>query len=365
MRHWLIPATLLLAGLARADEGQIALTAGASGSWGSCTTSTVTAPLTGTCTIVEPGAYFLSKRVIHSSGVAILISADSVSIDLNGQVVEVQGTSSSDVAIQSTGSGTRLYNGTIKGGGFGIGYQPTMSDGSIRLDDITITGAGEAGISVQDSSGSARVEIRRLTVVDSDDGIVLEGVGSAILDEVVSSGNDGEGLYAGTANNLLVRDSMFSANGVYGARLLGANTALFRRCSFSDDGSTGLRLDELVDEVRSVVVEESVLSSNGGHGLQVRDASQVAVVASVLSLNAGEGVRVEDNSLGSDTPADLYLRWLQLSMNGGWGLYLDSSVANAVYGNLRWHGNSSGTVSDSGTDSLDLSTVSTEYSHGP
>jgi hypothetical protein len=106
-------------------------------------------------TISQPGSYYLTNNVTVSSGDAITIAADNVTLDLNGfTIVSTRPAAAGDSAILLDGQrkNIAIFNGHISsgvtiigpmftGGGFGYGIRSSGDPGnSVRVKDVSVTG---------------------------------------------------------------------------------------------------------------------------------------------------------------------------------------------------------------------------------
>ena len=170
---------------------------------------------TATLTITQPGAYVLMGNVTVTAGNGITISAQNVTLDLNGFTVSSTATPATGTGIfLPTGSNFTIRNGHIRGTsqvvnpstftviGFQIGIDATVAT-NVRIEQVSVDAVADYGISLYDGSGviescSARycgtTGLRASQVLDS---IALKCGGTAI--------------YAGTARDV---NSTPVANGI-------------------------------------------------------------------------------------------------------------------------------------------------------
>jgi hypothetical protein len=179
-------------------------------------------------TISQPGSYYLTTNLTVSSGNAITIATNGVTLDLNGYTIRSTTNSASGTAI-AISSGLRnlaILNGNIEGGvtnnagtyngpGFGYGiYYSGTAPVAVRVSGVSVSGCRYQGISVG-SGDSTVVESCAVRTVGGN-GILASVVknctaldcgGTAILGATVSdcrgeSTGSGSGVFAyGTALN--------------------------------------------------------------------------------------------------------------------------------------------------------------------
>lgn len=190
-------------------------------------------PNTGPVTISQPGSYYLTANIVLGSGDAITITANDVTLDLNGFSLISTNPSATGLGILLSGgrANVTIVNGHISGSvtqtggvysgsGFdsGIGYSSGNPPRNVRVTGISVSGCLSSGIYV-DTSGTViqactvdtvgYVGIDAQTVSDCSAlncgsygliGVTVQNsIGTAL-------GVDGTGLYA-----------EFSANNCYGS----------------------------------------------------------------------------------------------------------------------------------------------------
>jgi hypothetical protein len=117
-------------------------------------------------TITQPGSYYLTTNVTVSSGNAISISANNVTLDLNGFTISsTAALASGDEGILLSGSLTNIAirnghiisgvtnnNGVYSGTGFGLGVGFSGFPYNVRVSDLSVSGCQYDGIYVGYSS---------------------------------------------------------------------------------------------------------------------------------------------------------------------------------------------------------------------
>jgi hypothetical protein len=150
----------------------------------------------GTGQITEPGRYLLNGNLPGGFGAAINISANDVSLDLNGQTLTGLG-GNRGVGIQITGvSGVRVTNGTIANFAFGVVVD---SSRSVHLEGLQIRGQGLAVSAPPPEVAIMIVQSRAVVVVNNSIyntglGIFVRGGqsgGNRIANNTVTAGTNG------------------------------------------------------------------------------------------------------------------------------------------------------------------------------
>jgi hypothetical protein len=156
-------------------------------------------------TIINPGSYYLTKNLSVTTGGAITISADNVTLDLNGFTILSTSATASGTAVLINGNRTNISisNGHIRGG-------TTFSAG-------TFTGAGFLhGINTQNTPLNVRVSHVSVS------GVALNGIylnrGSTQVHSCTVNIAGGLGIYANTVSD--------STADTCGLGAITANTAL-------------------------------------------------------------------------------------------------------------------------------------------
>ena len=170
--------------------------------------------------ISQPGSYYLTTNVIGvSSEEGINISANNVTLDLNGFSVIGPSTAYSGILISSGTSNAIVKNGIISG--WGTFYDGVQSAGSnVRLENLNVSG-GSDGI----YCGGDGSVIKNCTVNHAGQwGIYLTGSNSLVSCNYLfanNTGNSGNGaaIYINAANNC-VEDNFVTGSSPSGYGIL-------------------------------------------------------------------------------------------------------------------------------------------------
>jgi hypothetical protein len=179
-------------------------------------------------TITNSGSYYLTTNLTVSSGDAIVIDANNVTLDLNGFAISSTAPFATGMAIMVAGSRnvtniailngfissgvTNNGSGVYSGSGFEYGIYSYYYGLNVRISHISVVGvryygiAGDFNVTVEFCTASTvgQSGISATTVSDStakDCGVF--GVYSQTANNCSgsSSGSSGAGIYAATANN--------------------------------------------------------------------------------------------------------------------------------------------------------------------
>jgi hypothetical protein len=138
-------------------------------------------------TISAPGSYVLGGNCDD-----VTISADQVTLDLNGYTVSNGGSSGSGITVEGTVKGIVVRNGRVAG--FQNGLLVNGAATGVVLEDLVVQEAKTTGISVGPSARCVR--LRRCTVQDTgattvsgDPSFVIQGIsvsaGGSVIEECV------------------------------------------------------------------------------------------------------------------------------------------------------------------------------------
>ena len=191
-------------------------------------------------TISASGSYYLTKNLAVTSGNAIVIAVDGVTLDLNGFTISSTAVSAAGVGILLTGTkrNIEIRNGVISGGvtvsggiysgsgfAYGILYLGEPTPANVRVVGVSVSGVmyngidigrGEAGTGDSTTIESCNVRtvggygitgtsVTRCTAYETGSGGIF---GTTVSDCYASSASNG--IYADTASNC----SASSSNGI-------------------------------------------------------------------------------------------------------------------------------------------------------
>lgn len=207
-------------------------------------------------TISTSGSYYLTSNIAVSTGNAITIAADDVTLDLNGFTISSSASPASGTAVLLSSTrknvtvknghirGTTTFSGTFTTGGFLDGIINSSSSSlNLRVSDVSVLGLGDDGID-----------------------FALTSVPSMVIERCTVSICGGTGIRAA-----LVRDCVALTTG---------DTAIASDCAINSTGET----------------VSSVAGSNGVSGLSVVQNS----IGTSVSGNGVQGQQVT-NSFGTST----------------------------------------------------------------
>jgi len=246
-------------------------------------------------TISEPGSYVAVENLVHAqSGDGITITANSVTLDLNGY---------------------RLFGGagTVSDDGISIPYGH-----NIEIRNGTIKGFGDNGI---DALFSTNTVFRRLRVMDNYDAGILAGTACSILETVssrngVRQGRSGVGVGIEVDIGSMIIDCTVSAN--YDHGMVVSSGSAVMNCTLAGNGHDGAHgglgtlfrniiafenIGEAFEANGGSVVAECVVLRNIDDGIKAASEGRLLLVRCLATDTAnliagkGDGIKGQNGSL--------------------------------------------------------------------
>lgn len=227
-------------------------------------------------TISAPGSYYLTANLTVASGNAITISADDVTLDLNGFTISSTAPSSSGTGVNltSTRRNVRIRNGFIRGG-------TTFSGG-------TFTTAGFSDGVANNSTTSSNLVVENLHVAGvADTAIQLGSAAAQNLGQAIhcsSTVSGGRGIVAGRVQGCRVDTA--GGVGILGAIVLDSNGESVG----TNSNFHGIEASQIVDRCvgvglngRGIACGGSVASSTGS------STASFGIVAATVMNSTGTG----------------------------------------------------------------------------
>ncbi len=284
--------------------------------------------------ITQPGHYILTRDISVSSGVAITVDADGVTLDLNGHTITSSDPVDPVILLTPDKDDLHVKNGTLQGGGYGIHSNGAAATSHIRVHDLTIS--GQAGYGMLFVS-PAYVEVLgcRVGPTESQEGISVQGSpgfsGRFIDNVVVDPGDKGielQYLHEGEVAGNIVTQHQEHDHGLYlsscRANRIEANIV----SSELDGGHSGIYAD----------CDDSVISGNLSrgftYGIEVRGNGN-RVISNEANDNSNDGIYVS----GTDN----YVFDNMCHGNAGYGIRFGDGNGHAYRDNML-RGNSLGAV---------------------
>lgn len=268
--------------------------------------------------ITSAGSYQLTSNVSLALGTyGIMVSADDVTIDLNGFLMS--GAGGSDVGIQlSNADDVEIRNGTIQGfGQDGIGG----SGDRTRIINMRMVENGFSGVSLEVTDKGHLVQ--NSTVSGGDGTGISLGHSSTVRDcVVINSGDVG----------IRVRDkSTVESNTVDGAGEQGIfadDQSRITDNTVTDSGDTGIRAEQGSHVIGNTVIHNNLANDTGQSGIRVFEESYV--FGNHIQDNLQHGLLVEDdrNVAIGNTMIGNSGRGLKIDAAGN--IYDDNRLCNAT-----------------------------------
>ena len=280
-------------------------------------------PIFKATTIAQPGHYVLTRDFSVASGDALSITANNVTLDLNGRTVTNASSVPGDYVIQiDTSTATRglvIRNGRLAGGAAGIGDIGT-GHLSVRIEEIEVSNSG-AGIAIDNTDS---IEVVGCHIHDTTGIGIFAQVSSSPLvhfaarivenriERVVTYGIWLQGVGGGEISRNVVEDCGSGSANLAGIKTVGSfdpergtiiegNTVSCLPGGVDDDGmqispGNSVIRDNIVqrngrygiwsqsDETR---IEGNIANQNGSHGINIGTA--LAVARNLLEGNQTQG----------------------------------------------------------------------------
>ncbi len=278
---------------------------------------------TGAVTISQPGSYYLTANITVNAGDAITISADNVTLDLNGLTVTSTANPEAGNGIVLSGGRKNITihngfistsltssNGVTTGGGFAYGITYANGNPSLtRVTGVSVTGCQLAGIFLNLNS-----TVIQSCIVDTvgDTGLFAASVSDSVAVNCAASG-----VYANTADNC-TGSSTAAGYGVF------ANTA--NNCLGSSSTGTGLYAVNVATCCEGYTLVSGVaLQANSANNCLGYNPNGTAISATVANNCYGESQGSGDGITAGISANNCY--GSTVSGNG-----ITSTVAQNSYG---------------------------------
>lgn len=205
--------------------------------------------------ITTSGSYYLTTNLNAVSGNGITISANNVSLDLNGFALTASG-AGNGIILPTTQANVTVRNGSVSGWAYGVFAN------NVIVEHLTVSSCSSAGI--------------RCT-------------GSAQMRNCICAGNSGTGIYVDADG--LITDCIASGNGSYGILAI---HSIVRNCRVANNGLSGINIS-------TGAVSGCLVENNSGNGIYI-NLPGTEVIGNVCNGNnsganpANAGIYVNDNN---------------------------------------------------------------------
>lgn len=214
---------------------------------------------TGLHGISAPGSYVLTANITAggSEFTGIFITADNVTIDLNGFTISGDGASGYGIVLSNTRRNVTIRNGVIRN--FGLAGISASNDEHMVIENLTIEDCGQSAILAGDHS-----TLRNIIVRASASNGIAAGAGSIVAD-CISTNNGSSGI--SVAEGSTVTGCVASDNASDGIQATDA-------CTIRDNNCRGNTSDGIQGANRNNI-QDNTCDSNGlsagvsGYGVNV------------------------------------------------------------------------------------------------
>ena len=221
-------------------------------------------PIAAAMNISEPGSYIVTHD-IETTGGAINIGADNVTIDLDGHTIASTG----GTVFHADGTtNIKIMNGQVSAYYLGVWFDTPGGNFAVEDLDITVTGTAGYGIVVWGTAASPAYAVIRRNVITRTTGSVNSGIyyeycRGNIEDNKVT--NFEYGIELSYATNTFVQNNYCGGN-AYGIGLSDSDYVIVKGNTVSDNTDTGLTLDT-TSEYNTVKYNSA--SGNATYGIYV------------------------------------------------------------------------------------------------
>jgi parallel beta-helix repeat protein len=244
--------------------------------------------------ITQPGIYCVTENISFDSGDAITITTSSVTIDLNGHVLD-GGTVGEDGVVATSQADITIQNGAIQNvqnAGISMTNITHSVVRNITVINVTNVDSTKGGIYYDQDSSDVLIEDCSVSEVAADVGIA-------------------SGAYVILANNVLIRNSQAIANTNFGFVFTGNNITM-ENCTAYDNGQ-GITFESVSNFVVrdctcidngagfyfdnascGTIINCSAISSSDGDGFGISSSSNIVVKNCSSNCNVGDGFELLD-----------------------------------------------------------------------
>ena len=223
--------------------------------------------------ITTSGSYYLTTNLNAVSGNGITISANNVSLDLNGFALTASG-AGTGITLPSTQTNVTVRNGSVSGWVYGV-----VGNNAI-VEHLTVSSCSSAGIRCTSSS-----QVRNcICAGNSGNGITVDT--DSLITDCIASGNGSFGIQA---THSIVRNCRAANNGQSGIYI---STGAVSGCSAESNGGSGIYINLPGTEVIGNVCNGNNSGANASNaGIYVNDSNN-RIEDNHVTLNGYAGISV-------------------------------------------------------------------------
>ena len=264
--------------------------------------------VTGLYNISQAGSYYLTTNLTGVSGKnGIKITANNVTLDLNGFVMQGVSGSSNGIWIPNASTNITIRNGTVSGWGTDGVSNTSSSAGNLVCERLNVSANNEDGIGLSGSGAVRDCNIQK----NNRAGINCPGSGGLLISGCTASANGLNGINVGNGCN--IKDCVSSTNGLAGIAL--GNNCSVKDCAESGNGYVGIEVGN------NCSVKDCTSSANSSDGILV-NGSNCLITGNTCSGNGSIGIliaggqnRIDNNSVGNNTSYGIYPNNMNVANN--------------------------------------------------
>ncbi len=277
--------------------------------------------------ITASGSYIVTSDLSTTCG-CIDIQANNVTLNLDGHTIVSNGTTQSCSVISTTNyTDITIKNGTIKGGGYGINLQNSVTQSDFNLLNLTIIESSYSAIKISGSSSCntdaiyARAHImnKKMRILSASfPGMFLSCIESSLLQFNTMIGGNG-GILIDNSRNILIEKNTISQSG--NAILI--SSSYYNKIKHNNVSANNGGIQLAGGSYNSVTGNDA--SGNSYCGIRLSGASSNLVTDNSATNNASYGICLDSSALNN------FISSNQISDNGTFGMYFDTSTSGNVY----------------------------------
>lgn len=208
-------------------------------------------------TISTSGSYYVTEN-LTTTGTCITVTAQDVTIDLNGFALTGDGSANHYGLYIYNVSNVEVRNGTVRGFSFGIAtWFSGSATKSIRVLNVRAIGNGIWGIQLM----SANNLVRDCSAADNGSGIYAN-IGSVVINNTVYN-NQGTGISAGHGS--IVTNNAVDSNNLSDSPTYGGMWVI--SCSVKNNTVRGNHLNNIYVSGSGSAIEENLVTDSTGYGI--------------------------------------------------------------------------------------------------
>jgi hypothetical protein len=256
------------------------------------------------CTISSSGSYYLTKN-LTSTGTAITISADDVTLDLCGFTLTGPGSGTNYGIYMNGRKNIEIRNGTIKSFGTDGIYDSSSSGGNQRILRVQVIGNKRYGIYLHGStnqikdcviSGNGSSYAGFVYGINTAAGCAITG--NTVYENGMAATGNVSGIYTGSGckitDNVVYGNGVSAGGVVYGINCDSGSTitdnSVFSNGSYATNTVYGIYALNSSNTISGNTVHGNGIFSSGGLGSGIYTMDAGSIMNNIVRSNGGPGI---------------------------------------------------------------------------